>query len=646
MRKWILAFTAIFLALLTFNMIPELRGGWGWRWPYEAPENWTPSLILVGLLMIYVGGVTALRYWKTPTWASLIWAILGSVILTGGVLNIHDNPGFLLFTRTLSPVQTGASAVAVRVMEREGVKGTLEDWPEFMREAETDYIHFTTSPPGQPLLHYWTAQGFEKLGAISEPVSMALRPYQCSDLEIMRYSRGELTSVGLVGMLMPLWAGLAVIPIFLTARALVNDGSAASRVSQWWPLIPSVLLFSPTWNILYPLLVIMALYFLVLALQINRRGYSLAAGVAMSAATLLNLSLLPIFAMFGLVTLGYWWFLRRGNLEKTSWRWPIDVGIWFGVGLAVLWIIFWLYSGNSPFEIIKISLTEHRDIAQKSYLAWVFLHPYDVLMFSGWPIVGLAIWGAWRVIQNRRNKSAYTLADLLTLAFGLTWGVVIISGSVQGETARIMIFLMPFLLLIATPLFTQGRFWDMPLLIGQAATVAVMASVLPVVPLDLNPQVTEPRTDLARLEGFEFHPSGAIFSSREFQGEFELAQYRFVADPARQAITFEFDWQGKNRTERPYQFELVAYAENEIDGKIQSVPFYWYPQNSNYLTTCWQDGDKIADVVVMALPSVSMPVVWEVHLRAIDERTEDILRVISADGTTSDYATLGPINYP
>ena len=233
MRKWILAFTAIFLALLAFNMIPELRGGWGWRWPYEAPENWTPSLILVGLLMIYVVGVTALRYWKTPTSASLIWAILGSVILTGGVLNIHDNPRFLLFTRTLSPVQTGASAVAVRVMEREGVKATLEDWPDFMREAETDYIHFTTSPPGQPLLHYWTAQGFEKLGAISEPVSMALRPYQCSDLEIMRYSRGELTSVGLVGMLMPLWAGLAVIPIFLTARALVNDGSADSRVSQW-----------------------------------------------------------------------------------------------------------------------------------------------------------------------------------------------------------------------------------------------------------------------------------------------------------------------------------------------------------------------------------------------------------------------------
>ncbi len=646
MRKWILIFTAIFLTLLAFNVLPELRGGWGWRWPYQAPDNWTPVINLVGLLMIYVVGVTALRYWQSPTWASLVWAILGSVFLTGGVLNIHDNPGFLLFTRTLSPVQTGASAVAVRVMEREGVNQTLEDWPEFMREAETDYIHFTTSPPGQPLLHYWTAQGFEKIGAISEPVSMALRPYQCSDLEIMRYSRGELTSVGFVGMLMPLWAGLAVIPIFLTARGLIEDASAASRVSQWWPIIPSVLLFSPTWNTFYPLLVITALYFWVLALQKNQRGYSLAAGVVMSVATMLNLSLLPIFAIFGLMTLGYWWVAKHGDIEKASWRCPIEIGLWFGVGLSVLWVIFWVYTSNSPFEIIKISLTEHRDIAQKSYLAWVFLHPYDVLMFSGWPITGLALWGSWQVIQRRHEKSAYSLDDLLTLAFWLTWLVVIISGSVQGETARIMIFLMPFLLLMAGPLFTQGQFWDMPLMIGQATTVAVMAAVLPVVPLDLNPQVTAPRTDLARLEGFEFHPSGAIFSSREYQGEFELAQYRFVADPARQAITFDFDWRGQHRTERPYQFELVAYAENEIDGKIQSAPFYWYPQNSNYLTTCWQDGDTIADVVVLPLPPVSMPVVWEVHLRAIDERTGDKMWVTSADGITTNYTTLGPINYP
>lgn len=646
MRKWILIFTAIFLALLAFNALPELRGGWGWRWPYQSPKDWTPIIILVGLLIFYVVGVLALRYWQSPTWTSLVWAVLGSVFLTGGVLNIHDNPGFLLSTRTLSPVQTGASAVAVRVMEREGVNQTLEDWPEFMRKAETDYIHFTTSPPGQPLLHYWTAQGFEKIGAISEPVSMALRPYQCSDLEIMRYSRGELTSVGFVGMLMPLWAGLAVIPIFLTARVLSNDASAASRVSQWWPIIPSVLLFSPTWNTLYPLLVITALYFLVLALQKNQRGYSLAAGLVMSVATMLNLSVLPIFAIFGFMTLGYWWVAKRRNPDETSWRWLIEIGLWFGVGVSVLWLIFWIYTGNSPFEIIKISLTEHRDIAQKSYLAWIFLHPYDVLMFSGWPITGLALWGSWQVIQRRHEKSAYSLADLLTTAFWLTWLVVIISGSVQGETARIMIFLMPFLLLMAVPLFTQGRFWDMPLMIGQVATVAVMAAVLPVVPLDLNPQVTGPRTDLARLEGFEFHPSGAIFSSRKFQGEFELAQYRFVADPARQAITFEFDWQGKNRTERPYQFELVAYAENEIDGKIQSAPFYWYPQNGNYLTTCWQDGDTIADVVVLPLPPVSMPVVWEVHLRAIDERTGDKMWVTSADGITTDYATLGPINYP
>jgi len=111
MRKLILLITLIFLALLASDLYPGLRGGSGWRWPYLLPDNWTGALVLGILLIVYLVGVFLLRRWQARTWAFISAAVLGVA-----VVGVHGDAGFLLFTRTVSPVQTGASALAVRVM--------------------------------------------------------------------------------------------------------------------------------------------------------------------------------------------------------------------------------------------------------------------------------------------------------------------------------------------------------------------------------------------------------------------------------------------------------------------------------------------------------------------------------------------------
>jgi hypothetical protein len=512
-------------------------------------------------------------------------------------------------------------------------------------EAPADYIHFTTSPPGQPLVHYWLAEATDGFDAVSKPVSLALRPYQCGDLQIMRYSRGEMVSAG-VGMLIPLWAALAVIPIFFVGRSLSGgDGQAAARLSQWWPLAPSVLLFSPTWNTLYPVLVMAAFALLAAGLNQTRLSptltYSLAAGGVMSATTFLNFSALPVLIVMGLFALGC-----KLTTPQRTWRWLLLVGLSFGLGLSAVWLIFWLYASHSPFEILRVSLEQHREIAGKSHLAWLVLHPYDVFLFAGWPLAGLAGWGVWRVYRRWRSKTRLDALDLLAVSLLIVWALLDLSGSVQGENARILMFLAPFLLLMGMPLFTRSAFWDFPLLTTQAATVAVLAAALPVVPLDLNPQVKAPRADIPAMDYAPLQPMEATFSSVRYEGEFRLEGYRFVADPAAQAITLELNWRGVRRSERPYYFELVAYAENEIDGQIQSAPYRWYPQGGNYLTPCWCAGDAVREVIIMPLPVVSMPVVWRLELRALDERTGDVMRVRLPEGSAVAGAPLGPINYP
>jgi hypothetical protein len=644
MRKYILGFTLIFLALLAADIYPGLRGGAGWQWPYELPESWMPVILLAATLAVYIAGVVALRRWAARVWSVLIWAVMGAAVIGVSVVSVRGDPAFLLFTRTVSPVQTGASTIAVNYFAAEGTIATLRRWPEVMRESlDSNLIHFTTSPPGQPLIHHAAARVFDRLPeSVNQPLSMALRPFQCSDVNVMAYTRGELLSVGFVGMLMPLWAALAAVPVYFSARMLTGDRDSALRAVSWWPLIPAVLLFLPTWNTLYSLLCVTA--FTLLLGGLRRRGVGFgglcfAAGAVMSAATFLNFAVLPALLLLGLFTLGFWYFVLK---RSGGFGWPLAAGVWFALGLSVFWLVLWLVSGHTPLDILAVTFDQHGQLVERDYVPWLLLHPYDVLMFAGWPLTALFAWGCWRAIKRGER----TAGDVLALSMLVTLLVVNLSGVVQGENARILSFYAPFLLLGGVYLFSRSSRWDLPLLAAQAVTVLVMAAVLPVIPLDLNPQPGAPRTDVATLDMLDPLPVDATFTSENYAGAFRLEAQRFVADIGAQVITLETIWQGVGQVERPYSFEVIARAENDIDGEIVTAPFRWYAQNGNYLPTCWRPDDRVHDVVLIPLPVVSAPVVWSLELRAIDERTGDALRVTLDDGTISDYARLGPVNYP
>lgn len=239
---------------------------------------------------------------------------------------------------------------------------------------------------------------------------------------------------------------------------------------------------------------------------------------------------------------------------------------------------------------------------------------------------------AARRVAQRRGEAL----DVFTIAMALTVLAVNFAGIVQGENARILMYYMPLLLVMAARTLTLYP-QDGPLFAAQAVTVLVMATVLRVVPLDLNPIPEGPRTDIAALDGVPWTESGARFASVDYPGEFVLARYRWVGDPSREAVTFEFEWEGRAPTERPYTFALVAVADDPEVGPVASEPLAWQPQNASYLTTCWRAGDVIRDTVVLDVPPVSAPVTWAVTLTAVDARTGD--RAILP-------LTLVPIPYP
>ena len=680
-RRLIVIAAVVLAGFIAFDLYPGLRGGAGWQWAYQPPPDVVAVIALTAGLTVYVV-VTALLRARRAVRTVLAWTVFGGTVLAYLAVSIRGDPFFLLFTRTVSPVQTGAASLQTSIMARDGVLPTLRRWPEVMDEALTlNLIHFTTSPPGQVLAHQALADVFDSpaLHGLAAPVSQAWRMYQCHDIDVMWYSRGEIMAAGLFAFLMPLLAALAALPIFGIARDLTGDRMLAARIAGWWALVPAVLMFAPTWNTLYSTLCALAFWLLLRGLRSEQMGWVLGAGLVTALTTFLNFAVLPFLLLAGLFTLGWCALTPRPPLPQgegeNSGRDPDSalgtqhsalstrhsalgtrhsalntrhfallraawVGLVFGIGLAAPWIAYTVVTGVSPLDILRVTFGSHSELVQRAYLPWLLLHPYDVLLFTGLPASILAIWGAVRAIRLWRWDSLTVFA----LAMAVTIVAVDVAGIVQGENARILSFYMPFLLLMgAVVLRERASRYDLPLFGAQALVVLAMAAVLYVVPLDLDPMPDGPRQDIGGLGDVAWTDADeALWSTVRTvdPGAFTLEQYRWVGDPSRQALTYEFEFHGHTPAERPYQFELVATAQTD-EGTIVSDPFRWWAQGASYPPTCWRNGEVIRDTVVMPLPPVPHPVVWTVTLRAVDERTGRVLPVVGQDALT-----LAPVSYP
>lgn len=635
MRGLVVTLSAAFALIFAFDLYPGLRGGGGWRWTYQPPENLLALAALVGVLAIYIGGVVALR--RRGVALRLAWGVLAGLLIAYSAVGVRGDAHELLLIRTLSPVQTGASTVAVRYMAENGVGATLERWPDVMRSAgQRNIIHFTTSPPGQPLIHHALAE-IAGDGALVRRAGYALRAYQCSNVGVMAYDDGQLLSAALVGWTMPLWAALMIVPVYFAARRLFDDTEAALRAAAWSPLIPSIILFAPVWNTLYPALMALCVALLLAGLPLRdgedlRPLWLVLAGVVMSGATMLNFAVLPALMIFGLLTLGVVG-LRRGMIA----------GAFFGVGLLACWILLGIAANVTPLDIWAVTAEKHSElVAGRDYLTWLILHPYDTLLFTGWPLVALLVWRVMRLRWTTRAPS-----DALVVALVVTFIALNLSGMVQGENGRILSFYAPFIILAAGGVLAdKPAKWGVPLLVAQAGLLVVMAGVLAVVPQDLDSPPREPRGDVARLDGFDLHPTSARFEADGERGHATLEAHRFVADVGEQVITLETVWRGGQRTAQLYWIEISAYAENEIDGEIIVPPQRWTAQNGHYPPTCWRDGQTIIDTQALHMPTISAPVVWTLELRLVNPATGAVMAVTLPDGTTADHVRLQPVNYP
>jgi hypothetical protein len=568
-------------------------------------------LLLGALLAGYLaGGVALVRYIATRHHITLLWSFAGSILIALAVIYVRaDDVLFALLARTASGITTGPHLASAEI---DWTGGVWLDWRDVVAIYEGRSVHVLLSPPGLPLIHALVNGGLDRLPAIANPLQLALLPYQCHNYALLSYTPGEWAGLWL-GILMPVWAGLTVFPLYGLSRRLIGAG-AAPWVALAWALVPAASLFAPTWNTFYPFVTIIGLSLFTGGL--DRPLRVIAAGLLTGLLTFANFSTVPLVGLFGFYTV----FQRFDLPTGQAWLRRVVIGLWFGLGLLLPWLIFGLASGLTPVDLLTFAMNEHLAL-DRPYLPWLWLHSWEWALFAGLPFVLLWLIGLRRA-HGARQLGLALLATLI---------VLVLSGTARGETGRVWLFFAP-VALIAAGGGLQGigsRGW---IAVSGAAAALLLALAATWAVIDA-PDITSPPAPPGPVAANQ--PVNAIFADR-----FMLESWG--AEHVDGVVRLHLNWRALEPLTTPYWFAALLVDPAGAPADVSTV---WQPRDTRYPATCWRPGQVVGEVVDLPLPAGVPPGDWWISIAAfVDEADpEDRLPVLLTDGTRDTQLGLGPV---
>jgi hypothetical protein len=636
--SWMVAFLSLlWAALLALDWVPSLRGDYGWRWPYAFPPQYPGRLIGLALVLAIYCIVAWWLYQKQRSHWMLLWAVAGSIALSLGVLYVATTDlQYELYTRTLSGLTTGGHNAATQIDDAGGALAVLRNWPEFARSFG-DNSHISTSPPGIPLIYYAANRLLEHLPSLAAALGRPLRAEQCHNLTFMAYSNAELASAWL-GIFSPLWVALTALPLYWLGRCM-SDKQAVCRAVLWRPLVPAAAMFAPLPSTVYPLLAVSSLALFAHGLKKNAIGWAVAAGLVTSVMTFINLSLLPIILLVGL-----WAIFYTTSQEHFSWRNLLLIGLGFSAGLLSIWAALFVITGTAPWSLFSSAMSEHLSL-DRPYFPWLILSLNDFFMFTGWPLVLLAALGVWHIVKKPELRRAWPLAASLAIALAITLLAVDLSGTVQGESGRILLYLSPLVLLIASMAIQSGEEGSSSLIVtaAQAVVLLVLVACVHVVDSGLSSPPAAP-PDLAETPPPDYLPSGSVFDGalrlERFAGQVEMVQ---KADGGVEpTLMLWLDWQSIGQVDQPYYLSFIPVAP---DGQAAPEATLFQPFDAKYPITCWlPSSGPIRSYYAISLPDTTSLGDWWISLSLVDGRTGQTPSVVLPDGSQSVQVGIGPFH--
>lgn len=611
------AVTLLFIWAIATNLHPALRGPDEWRWVYAIPGE--PARHLLSVLVVALYGGLAL-WWggklvnNTPThrWVVgfLLFCFLSVPVIQVGLL-AAESPDVVeqLYFRTVSPGSSGFFSVGSII---DDPLEFLARYPDLM---PTFPVHPQRYPPGIPLLFY-ASRAPLAVGGVGETIGAYLRPYQCTDLTLMRIAN-PVMGTAVLQMLLPLFSALVVFPLFGLARRTLGWETAVWTVALY-PLIPSFALWAGRWDQFFPLLTVTAWYLLVVGLTERRPLVLFLSGIVLGLAVLLSFGLLIMLVPMGIWAL-LWLAAHRSEWER---RQVIGWGLWFAAGLGLVWAVYELLPGPGLLAVWRVSMGFHLGLA-RSYWLWLSYHLYDFGIFLGLPLALLCLFAFVYALFTARRELAP-----LPIAFGLGVLLLDISGTARGEVARVWIFLTPFAVMTAVwglhRLPIGRNRWPLLLLMGLLAMqLLVFNTYLRVVNTGLT-KISTPNVIL----NWPVDPSG---QGEPLQFGEDIVLLNYVATPQTIApgepIIVQLLWQTAVPLDTAYTvFNHLVNEAGELAAQQDGMP-----QANGWPTTCWPPGEPVPDWYIIQTPPDLPPGVYRLYTGWYEPVSGERLRLAAGE---------------
>ena len=462
-RYWLwlaLALTGLWVVLLLADAWPGLRGPapWPpeWRWLYQplGTMHLGRQAVQWGLLALYLfGGLWAVRARRTA-WGLMV--ATGFLFLWQMVQTWVREPALLdaMIERVYSPVMNGYLLAPAQV---EDVAATLHDYaaalPHFFSTKPR------THPPGLFLFYALLNHLCERVAGFSGWLAPLARGWALPGRDWPQLPDHLIASAWMSAWGQVALTALTPLGMFAFVRRLAGG---QQRAWPLWsalatPLVPALGLFLSQWDMVYPLLGLIA-WTLALAAQdrmgtrLNVRAGALwlLAGLVLSLMTWLSYGLLVMVGIVGLhVLLRGCWF--HEDVSPLRGLMALAGMFILAAGWALPWLGAWLAWGMRFDQLFAASLAQHFQLVThaRSYLLWLWGNPLDLALWLGPGVLLLGMVGS--VWAWRWRRAASWLGDVAAAGLAF-WGVLVLlnlSGVSRGEVGRLWLFLMPYPLAFA-----------------------------------------------------------------------------------------------------------------------------------------------------------------------------------------------------
>jgi hypothetical protein len=305
------------------------------------------------------------------------------------------------------------------------------DNPEFMRtwpdEQPRAVFHAQNKPAG-PVLFYRIL-----IAALGPAHDAPPGDYEAAFI--------RLAMVG--GILVALLGALAVPATyaFLLAVTARREGSFAG--ASFLALMPGPVLFTPEFDQAFPLLTVAFLGTWIVALRRDRLAWACVCGAVLAVVLFITyIALVLGIAVVGLAVVAF----LRSPTRRTAARLALHAGTVLGACGAVFFTL-WVATGYDAIGSFRAAMAVQSVHLEAVARPWPKTIPFDLADFflgAGWIVPAIAARfsaGIWR----RPDLGDFAIVAVCGAQLLIAAG----SGLLQGEAARVWIFLLPLLLVPA-----------------------------------------------------------------------------------------------------------------------------------------------------------------------------------------------------